>query len=459
MIDWNASRIASAAGAQLLRPAASAGGPRRVVIDSRAVGEGDLFVAIPGARVDGGAFARQALDAGAWGVVVQPRWADPALEDGAGSGALIAAPKPVAALGALARAWRRELGAAVIAVTGSVGKTSTKDLIAAMLRPHRRVAASRANFNTEIGLPLELLAAERGTEALVLEMGMRGFGQIAELAAICEPDVGVITNIAPVHLEQVGDLDGVARAKGELLVGLRDGGHAVVPADEPRLAPWLRESLSVSRFGPGGDVDWEAGQEGRVISAPGMTLTLDLSVTQVHQRRNALAAAAAALAIGVRPSGRVDVAFSALRGEHVELPGGLVLINDCYNANPLSVAAALEDLGAHETAGRRIAILGDMLELVADEAALHRAAGAQAARAGVSVLITVGPRARLIADGFPGEAHAVDDAVAAAHVLAGLQRAGDVVLVKGSRGVGLERVAETLGAGGAGERTTAQAVS
>jgi UDP-N-acetylmuramoyl-tripeptide--D-alanyl-D-alanine ligase len=139
-----------------------------------------------------------------------------------------------------------------------------------------------------------------------------------------------------------------------------------------------------------------------------------------------------------------------LRGEHVDLPGGVVLINDCYNANPLSMGAALEDLGAHETAGRRIAVLGDMLELGAEEDDLHRRAGAQAALAGVEVLITVGPRARLMADEFPGQVHAVADADAAAGVLASLQRAGDVVLVKGSRGVGLERVAERLGAGTAG---------
>ena len=431
----------------MVRAGAVTGGPGRVVIDSRAVRDGDLFVAIPGERVDGGGFAQAALDAGAWGVLAEPRWAD-AIRGGGGT--VLAAEDPVGALGALAKEWRRELGAQVIGVTGSVGKTSTKDLIAAMIRPQRTVVASRANFNTEIGLPIELLAAPHGTQVVVLEMGMRGFGQIAELAAICEPDVGVVTNIAPVHLEQVGDLDGVARAKGELLVGLPDGGRAVVPAGEPRLDPWLRGSLAVTRFGPGGDVDWVDGREGREIASFGETITLDLSATQAHQRRNALAAAAAALAVGVKPAGRVDAAFSALRGEHIELPGGVVLINDCYNANPLSVGAALEDLGAHATAGRRLAVLGDMLELGEREAELHREAGAQAAHAGVEVLITVGPRARHMADGFRGEVHAVADAQDAAAVLSSLKRAGDVVLVKGSRGVGLERVAESLAAPASG---------
>ncbi len=447
MRSWASARVAEAAGAQLMRAGGSPDGPRRVVIDSRRIVAGDLFVAIPGANVDGGAFAQAALASGAWGVLVTPRWAAGADE---GDGAVLVAADPVAALGALARAWRRELGAQVVAVTGSVGKTSTKDLIAAMVRPQKTVAASRANFNTEIGLPLELLAAPAGTQVLVLELGMRGFGQIAELAEICEPDVGVITNVAPVHLEQVGDLDGVARAKAELLAGMRDGGTAVVPAGEDRLAPWLRESLTVARFGPGGDVAWRLGAEGRVIETPDGSVELELPFTQGHQRVNALAAAAAAFAVGVRPSGRVDVAFSALRGEHLELPGGVLLINDCYNANPLSVAAALGDLAAHETAGRRIAVLGDMLELGADEADLHRAAGAQAADAGVSVLITVGPRARAMAQGFgrAGDIVSVEDAAAAATALAGRQRPGDVVLVKGSRGVGLERVAEQLSEGG-----------
>ena len=161
------------------------------------------------------------------------------------------------ALGALARGWRQDLAAFVIGVTGSVGKTSTKDLIAAMIAPHRSIAASRENYNTEIGLPLEILAAPWGTEVLVLEMAMRGFGQIRELAAIAEPDVGVITNIGPVHLEQMGSLEGVAEAKAELLDGLQPGGTAVVPSDEPLLEPWLRDDLEVVTFGPGGDVHYE----------------------------------------------------------------------------------------------------------------------------------------------------------------------------------------------------------
>ena len=356
---------------------------------------------------------------------------------------MLVAEDPLAALQRLARAWRRELAADVVAVTGSVGKTSTKDLIAAMIAPRRAVAASRANFNTEIGLPLELLAAPAGTEVVVLELAMRGFGQIAELAAICEPDVGVITNVGPVHLEQVGTLDGVARAKGELLGGLREGGEAIVPAGESRLDRWLAPGSAVTRFGAGGDVDW-AGDG--VVVARGERLALELPSSARHHRLNALAAVAAALAVGVRPGGRVDVRAAALRGERIELGLGATVINDCYNASPLAMAAALEELAGRPAAGRRLAVLGDMLELGAEERAYHRAAGEQAAAAGVEVLVAVGRLADELLAGYgdAGERHAVPDAAAAAALTGELIRPGDVVLVKGSRGVGLEVVAEAL---------------
>jgi UDP-N-acetylmuramoyl-tripeptide--D-alanyl-D-alanine ligase len=423
--DW----IAGAAGARLVQ--GGEGAPRRVVIDSRESGPGDLFVGLVGTRSDGGEFARTALDAGAWGVLVSPAWAE-----GLSGGAVLAVDDPLAALGRLARAWRRELGAQVIAVTGSVGKTSTKELIAAVLAPQRRVVASRANFNTEIGMPLEILAAPAGTEVLVLEAAMRGFGQIAELAAISEPDVGVITNIGPVHLEQVGSLDGVARAKAELLDGVST---AVVPAGEARLEPYLH-GFEVVRFGDGGDVRLD----GDTVVAHGERLDLELAFTARHHRTNALAAVAAALAVGVRPSGRIEAPAGHLRGEIVELASGATIVNDCYNASPLSMRAALDDLASHDTAGRRVAVLGDMLELGRESEALHREVGEMAAEAGVDVLVTVGPRAVVMLDAFDGESYAVADAAEAAALAGELIEPGDVVLVKGSRGVGLEVVAEAL---------------
>jgi len=444
MRAWNAERVAAAAGGSLVRR--GRGSPKRVVIDSRQVGSGDFFVGLPGERADGGSFAARALETGAWGVLVAHEWA----RDLPGEGAVIAVEDPVAALGALAQAWRRELGCDVIAVTGSVGKTSTKDLIAALVAPHRPVVANPQNYNTEIGLPLAVLGAPGGTEVLVLEMGMRGFGQIAELTAIAEPDVGVITAIGPVHVELVGSLEGVARAKAELVVGLRDGATAVVPSGERLLGRWLRPELSVVTFGPGGDVELEPGAPHAVsestytIRAGDEHLELELPFSSAHNLRNTLAAVAAARAVGVRPEGRVDVRFSALRGEHVELPGGAVVINDCYNANPLSMRAALDDLAMQEPARRRLAVLGDMLELGVDEREHHRQIGAYAAGARVDVLVTVGPLAAEMGARFDGEVHAVADARAAARLARDLVQEGDVVLVKGSRGVALEVVAEAL---------------
>jgi UDP-N-acetylmuramoyl-tripeptide--D-alanyl-D-alanine ligase len=432
MRDWDAARVAAAAGATLVRVAP--GGPARVVIDSRGAGPGDLFVGLPGENVDGGRFAAQALEAGAWGVLVAPGW------DGVEGGAVLVADDPLAAMGALAREWRRALGADVIAVTGSVGKTSTKDLITELLAPARHVVASHANFNTDIGMPPEILGADPGTEVLVLEAAMRGFGEIATLAAICEPDVAVITNIAPVHLEQVGSLAGVAQAKAELLEGMRDGGTAVVPAGEPLLEPYLRDALRVVRFGDGGDVFLD----GDVVVAHGERLDLELLFRARHQRVNALAAVAAALAVGVRPSGRVDVPVGHLRGERLALPSGAIVLNDCYNASPLSVRAALDELAAETPTGRRIAVLGDMLELGTAETELHREIGTAAEAAGVDVLVTVGPRAAAMLDTFDGESYAVADAAEAAALAGELVGPGDVVLVKGSRGVGLEVVAEAL---------------
>ena len=436
MISWDAERVASAAGAELV--AGGDDGPVRAVVDTRAIEPGDLFVGLVGERVDGGRFAADALAAGAWGVLVAPEHASRL-----SGGVVLAAGDPLAALQRLAQAWRRSLDAAVIGVTGSVGKTSTKQLIAALIAPHLRVAANPANFNTEIGLPLAVLGAPEATEVLVLEMGMRGFGQIDELARIAEPDVGVITNIGPVHLELVGSLEGVARAKSELLAHVP---VAVVPADAPELEPFLRPDLDVVRIGT--DVFLEDFDPPRVeILARELRVSLEVPFTARHQLVNLLAAVAAAQAVGVEPSGRVDVEFGALRGEHVTLPSGAVLINDCYNANPLSMRAALDDLATQAPEGRRVAVLGDMLELGPEEAAAHRSLGAYAAASAVDVLVAVGPLSTLLSEEFDGEFHHAADAAEAASVAARIVAPGDVVLVKASRGIGLETVAEVLGRG------------
>ncbi len=439
--------MARAGDARLLTAPAVVAGPERVVIDSRQAGPGALFVGLLGAHADGGEFAAQALRSGAWGVLVAPRHAERLAS--AQAGVVIGAEDPLLALQRLAGVWRRELGAQVIAVTGSTGKTTTKDILVSLIAPARRVAATRANYNTEIGVPIEILSAPADTEVLVLEHAMRGAGQIAELAAISRPDVAVIVNVGPVHLELLGTVEAVAAAKAELIAALGEGGTAVVPAGEPLLEPYLRPGLRVITFGPGGDVHFgRPGSDGRVeIDLAGRVIELEVPFAQLHLRTNLLAAAAAASAVGVIPSGRVEVAFSPGRGQRTELPGGVTVIDDCYNANPMSVRAALDDLAGTARPGgasRRVAVLGDMLELGPCEHEFHVEAGRHAADAGIDVLVTVGPLAAAMAEGFSGELHAVASAAEAAPLVQRLVRPGDAVLVKGSRGVGLELVCSSL---------------
>jgi len=451
--DWDASHIAGVAGALLVRePSSSTAepGPRGATIDSRRAAAGELFIGLPGQRSDGGSYARQALEAGAWGVLVAPEHA--AAAETSTAGAVLAHPVPLAGLTALARAWRQELGACgtrVVAITGSTGKTSTKDILAAILSAELRTVSSPENFNTEIGLPLAVLAAPPDTEVLVLEMAMRGAGQIAELTAIAQPDVGVIVNVGPVHLELLGTLEAIAAAKAELIAGLEQGATAVIPVDEPLLRPHLRADVRTVTFGAGGDFALEPRRPGagvEIVGAADARITLEPSFRERHNLRNLLAAVAAAGALGVTPHGALQVRFSRLRGERLALEDGVVLINDCYNANPMSMRAAIDEL-AETAPARRVAVLGDMLELGPDAPRLHREIGEHAAARGVDVLLTVGTLAPEMRAGFTGEAHSVSDAPAAAELLRTLLRPRDTVLVKGSRGIGLERVAEELGGG------------
>jgi len=439
MRSWSAERVADAAGARLVEPGERTEGPIRAVIDSRRAGPGDLFVGLPGERVDGGRFAVDVLGGGAWGVLVGEGWAG--VEDPTdGGGAVLVAQDPLAALQRLATAWRRELGCRVIGVTGSTGKTSTKDLLAAMVDQQRRIVATPLNLNTEIGLPLTVLSAPAGTEVLVLEMAMRGAGQIAELAAIAEPDVGLIVNVGPVHLELLGSIEAIAATKAELLAGLKPGGTAIVPVDEPLLdVHRTRDDVTWVTFGPGGDV---------AELPAGLELAVGEGRLSAHMRSNALAALAAARAVGVEPAGRLEVALSELRGQSVALPNGVTVVNDCYNANPMSMRAALDDLfaRAEPSHSRRVAVLGDMLELGPDEQRFHEEIGAHARAAGVELLVTVGPRAAAMGPAFGGEVHAVATAAEALTALPALLHDGDTVLVKGSRGVGLEVIATGLAA-------------
>lgn len=447
MRGWPAARVAEAAGARLLADPGG-GGPERVVIDSRDAGPGALFIGLAGSQVNGGEFAAQALADGAWGALVDDRHAAGLLPGPGTRAAVLAASDPLAALQRLATAWRRHLGARVIGVTGSTGKTSTKELLLALLAPQRRTAASRANYNTEIGLPLEILAAPEGTEILVLEMAMRGVGQIAELAGIAEPEVGVIVNVGPVHLELLGTIEAVAAAKAELIAALPPSGTAVVPVDEPLLDPHLRSDLRTLRFGPGGDVALLDARDGELeIDLTGRRVHLQVPFTQAHLRSDLLAAAAAAWAVGVAPPGSVELALAPGRGQRLRVADDVILIDDCYNANPMSMRAALRDLAdtaEREHRARRVAVLGDMLELGPRADEFHAELAPAAEAAGVDVLVTVGRLAADIGERFGGESHRAADAAQAAELVPGLLRPGDVVLVKGSRGVGLELVCGAL---------------
>ena len=391
--------------------AVGAPGPERASIDSRRILPGDLFVGLSGERSDGGSHAAQALEAGAWGVLVAPEHARAAAGSAHG-GAVLAHSDPLVGLHSLARAWRRELrarGAMVVAITGSTGKTSTKDILAALLAERLQVAASPENFNTEIGLPLALLSAPAETELLVLEMAMRGPGQIAELTAIAEPDVGVIVNIGPAHLELLGSLEAIAAAKAELIAGLAPGASVVVPAGEPLLAPHLRAEVSVISFGEGGEVSLaERRADGSVLIRHGETeIELWPSFAQAHNLSNLLAAVAARAGARIHParaSGRA--AFQRCAGSASSCPVVWCSIADCYNANPMSMRAAIDDL-AETAAGRRVAVLGDMLELGPDAPRLHSEIGERANARGIDLLVTVGPLAAQMRSGFAGESHAV----------------------------------------------------
>jgi UDP-N-acetylmuramoyl-tripeptide--D-alanyl-D-alanine ligase len=446
MIELSPERIARGAGASV---AATGGGgrPERAMIDSREVRPGDLFFALQGERADGGEFANAALDAGAWGVVVDRARARLLTRDGKPErGWVLAADEPLIALQRLATTWRRELGCPVVGITGSVGKTSVKDICRAILP--LRVHASRENFNTEIGLPLAILEAPPEAEAMVLEMAMRGRGQIGELCAIAEPDVGAITNIGPVHLELLGTMEAIVEAKAEILMGLRDRGRAVIPADEEALEPHLHDELVTITFGPGGDVFCVSQTgDGRsidaVIGTPDGEERFHFPFGEAHNLQNALAGIAIGAAMDA-PLGEMSqrapgITFSRLRGELIELAGDVLLVNDCYNANPISMRAALEHLASLDATGRHVAVLGEMLELGSNAESYHREIGAHARQLGVEPILGVGELAR----DYAPDAWA-PDAESAIPLAGAMLEQGDAVLIKGSRAVGLELVTDEL---------------
>jgi UDP-N-acetylmuramoyl-tripeptide--D-alanyl-D-alanine ligase len=365
-------------------------------VDSRRIAEGDLFVAVGG----GEDFVEHALARGA-------------------AAALVPA-DAFAALAAIASLVRDRSKARVVGITGSTGKTSTKDILYALCAPHRRTVANEGNYNTEIGVPLTICRIEEDTELCISEMGMRGAGQIAWLASFVKPDIGVITNIGPAHLEQLGSIENIARAKAELIEALPAGGVAVVP-EEALLEPYLgRADILVKRVDPDTPIPFTT------------------NYTSKHQLANTRTAIAAAECLEIPLPESLDVEFSKLREEERPLPDGGLLLNDCYNANPVSMRAALEHFVVRAGDRRRIAVLGDMLELGPDAPAYHREIAELVRGLGIEHVIAVGELARA----YGGEW--VPTAAEAAERLRAALRPGDAVLVKGSLGVGLAVVAENL---------------
>jgi len=434
--------------------------------DTRSLPAGCAFLALKGERFDGHDFIGLAGGKGARAAVVQAEWTRNTFPVDATLPPLplLAVPDTLAALGAIARFHRARFSAPLVAVTGSTGKTSTREMLGAILRQRGPALVTSGNLNNEIGLPLTLLGLDPSHWAGVLEMGMSHAGEIARLCAIAGPQIGVVTNAGPAHLQHLGSVDAVADAKGELYLGLPSGGVAVANADDARMLKRAQASgrrlvtFAVGRGRRGDVVALEVLDHGtaglRFLLAVGTgELEVSLPMVGLHQLSNAAAAAAAAVSLGcsdreivkglseARPVGR--------RMRVARISPGATLLDDCYNANPVSMAAALataRELAAR-SGGRALAVLGDMLELGPAEEEAHRALGADAARS-LAGLAAFGPRSRHTAEA--ARAAGLGDVLHTEEVLAlapwALERLqpGDVLLVKGSRGMRLERVVEAL---------------
>jgi len=455
-----------------------------VTSDSRQVAQGDLFVAIKGERVDGHSFVPVAFSKGATAALVSHVTPDMtaaqqqvAQARGAGdtghqrhSGpAIIITADPVLAMGALARWYREKFEIRVVGITGSVGKTTTKDMVASVLNTRFRTLRNRGNLNTEVGVPLTLFQLRREHEVAVIEMAMRGPGQIKYLASLAQPVVGVLTNIGETHLETLGSVENVARTKAELLDVLPPGGLAVLNRD----SPWVVRMGDKYR----GDKVWysvhqpadyvatdieslaDRGMEFTLVTPRGIARVRE-GLPGYHNVSNALAAAAVAIGFfGLTPddvkTGLDTMESSGSRSEVLEI-AGFKLINDTYNSSPASSRAALAVLKDLASRGRTIAVLGDMLELGTYSRLGHVEVGENVAKQGIDVLITMGELARHLAGA--AKAHGVkavfetSDHTEAARVLLEIVRPGDTVLVKGSRGMQMEEVVWAVrshfGAGG-----------
>jgi UDP-N-acetylmuramoyl-tripeptide--D-alanyl-D-alanine ligase len=443
------------------------GGAQQIVhgvsTDSRNLQGGELFVALRGEHFDGHRFAAAALQQGAAAVLVADAAAVPPAS--IVPGAVILVEDTLVALQALARAHRHRFHGTVVAITGSNGKTTVKELTASVLRQRYATYKASGNLNNHIGLPLSLLDMELSHEVAVLEMGMNHLGEIRDLCAMAHPHIGVVTNVALAHVGEVGSLDAIQQAKGELIESLDTSSIAIVNADDPRtLALGQRARGRVLTFGRApdatvrGHIAVDRGLQGLecVVELDGARWEVQLALPGAHQLLNALAAATVGVALQVPAAAIVEglQAYHGMYGRMAIRQGqdGTVLIDDTYNANPDSMRAALHFLAQVPAAGRRLAVLGDMLELGEEAPALHREIGIVACQSGIAHVIALGPLAEHIAAGArdAGMAeeglHCVTDRDEALAMVRRLQRPQDIILFKGSRGMALEHLVTALAA-------------
>ena len=415
-----------------------------VSTDSRKINRGDLFFALSGDRFDGHDFLGRAIDAGAAGVVVSQEFTT-------NKAAVFKVNDTLKALGDLAKAYRNKFNLPCLALTGSNGKTTTKEMLAACASAKYKTFKTVGNFNNLIGLPLSLFNLDSTYEAAVLELGMSEIGEITRLAEISSPQFGVFTNIAPVHLESMGTIENVAKAKFELVQSLPEDGVVVLNADDRILSSWIGKIRQrVITYGIDNDADIKIGSyqesgDGRSTFKIGK-LGFTINFPGLHNIYNAACAIAASSALAIDMAALMEPLANMkpvyLRSD-IFTADGVTFINDCYNANPVSMKAAIDVLAGFPTSGKRVAVLGDMLELGKDEVRYHREIGGYLSQKNIDALLTFGPLANHYLDTFDGayKKHFDNKTKLAAAVKDYIQP-GDAVLIKGSRGIALEEVSK-----------------
>lgn len=424
----------------------------RISTDTRALARGDFYIALKGPRFDGHDFAEEAIRKGACAVLVSRP------VDGAKNIPVVLVSDTLKSLGDMALHWRQQFALPLAAITGSNGKTSTKEMIASVLSLEADILKTEGNLNNLIGLPLTLFDLCKKHHFAVLEMGMNDFGEIARLTEIASPTVGLITNVGPAHLEKLGGLEGVAKAKEELFRGLGSQASALVNQDDPFIAQMQTRAWRIT-FGFSGTADIRLEKTDyfsdtmRIkIAHSGVSSVFDLPVVGEHHARNALASFAVLNLWGISDE-KIQKGFSQfraqkMRGEEFNLSDGVVVINDAYNANPASMEMALKNLNLRYADRRKIAVLGDMFELGTREEALHHEVGVLAAVSGVDILLAYGKNAASMMQGFNQKkkngGFGFDNLEELEERLHAILKKNDVVLVKGSRGAKMERIVEFL---------------